>query len=126
MAAADPRAPRPIAAAWLVGAIALGCGPREVCDWEDARDEAVCEVMTACAYDGVTEVGACVDDLAAIRAEGACARDTDAALPADACPTYSRSAARRCLSGLRWQAETCPTTFEAWTLPAACGMVCGG
>jgi hypothetical protein len=124
---ADPlRAGRGTWRALAAWAVAFGCGPREICDWEDVRDEAVCEVMTACGYDGVTSVEACVAEIGALRAEDACANDTDAAEPADACPSYSRSAARRCLAGLRWQAETCPSSFEAWTLPAACGMVCGG
>lgn len=80
--------------------------PRE---WQDARDEAVCEVLVTC-FDQHPSVDACV------------AAAEDGGEPP--CDTLRYGAVTQCLRQLRRQADDCPDTLEDWQIPATCASVC--
>jgi len=77
--------------------------------WQDARDEAVCEVLVTC-FDQHPSIDACVQQAA----------DGDE----PPCDTLRYGAVTQCLRQLRAQADDCPDSLAAWQIPTTCASVC--
>lgn len=80
-------------------------------DWVQQRNLALCRIQTTC-FDQFPSLAECAA--------------AHQAFTEPDCPDFDVDAAWGCVRVLEAQAEACPTSEDAWQVPARCADVCGG